>query len=297
MLISRREPTMRAIKQADDQRQAEKDRDLQQREDQDRLERNRNLETQRRFEKAQDEMRFQAASKLAQDRAQFDQRQQQEQRLATQRLEQEKQLINKQQQAAQLLSEQQQSIARETAFRVSQENLKDSILTEYIDQMKYLLITWDLQKRKPSLDISIVARTLTLTALSRLNGWANPVAVSSDSKSNRGVESSAPLSRRKRQILQFLYEARLLRVNSPNIDLKGADFSGADLDELDLSEAHLVGINFSGSSLRKANLKGSNLRDADLGGADLSEAVLTNAKTFGIKSDPLTQWPVGYSFD
>jgi uncharacterized protein YjbI with pentapeptide repeats len=55
-----------------------------------------------------------------------------------------------------------------------------------------------------------------------------------------------------RQVLQFLYEARLLRVNSPNISFQGADFSSGDHSGLDLREANIVAIYFSGSSLEKA---------------------------------------------
>jgi hypothetical protein len=100
----------------------------------------------------------------------------------------------------------QQQAVRSSAFLVSRENLRDALLTEYINQMKHLIIDWDPQKRRPDLDISVVARTLTLTALSRLNENSHLNAPGSEKE--KGMVAVPRLSSRKRLMLQFLYEAK-----------------------------------------------------------------------------------------
>jgi uncharacterized protein YjbI with pentapeptide repeats len=88
---------------------------------------------------------------------------------------------------------------------------------------------------------------------------------------------------RKRNLLQFLYEACLIKRGIKIIDLSGADLRKAYLHNLDLINADLrgadmKGANLSESKLSEADLRGSMLRGADLSGADLSGADLHQAK-------------------
>jgi uncharacterized protein YjbI with pentapeptide repeats len=110
---------------------------------------------------------------------------------------------------------------------------------------------------------------------------------------------------RKRILVRFLYETRLLNKENPIVDLSGANLSEVDLYRshlpnaslssvrlrgANLSRATLVGSDLSGSDLRDlsngdlirtnlsaANLSDTNLSSTDLRGVDLREANLWNA--------------------
>jgi uncharacterized protein YjbI with pentapeptide repeats len=104
---------------------------------------------------------------------------------------------------------------------------------------------------------------------------------------------------RKRRVLQFLREARLISSKElhilegqpihPNIvgledaDLRDANLSGMKLEDTnlngaDLSSANLSGANLKGANLSGANLSGAKLPDAELQKADLSFADLHHAE-------------------
>jgi uncharacterized protein YjbI with pentapeptide repeats len=76
----------------------------------------------------------------------------------------------------------------------------------------------------------------------------------------------------KRRILLYLYKTKLIELEKPIIDLKGADLRDADLSLADLSKANL-----REASLREANLHYANLRNADLSLANLYRANLSKA--------------------
>jgi uncharacterized protein YjbI with pentapeptide repeats len=101
--------------------------------------------------------------------------------------------------------------------------------------------------------LSTVARARTLTVLPRLDG------------------------ERKRSVLQFLYESRLITKNRVVVDLWPADLSGAYLSGADLREADLSGADLREADLRWASLSGADLRGAHLRRANLSYAVLGGA--------------------
>ena len=122
--------------------------------------------------------------------------------------------------------------------------------------------------------LSTVARARTLTVLGRLD------------------------SGRKRSVLQFLYESRLIDreqallhesdlierqhniVSLRGADLSGADLSGASENSYDLSGANLSGANLIDADLRESILIDAILIAADLSGADLSRANLSGADLF-----------------
>jgi hypothetical protein len=128
-----------------------------------------------------------------------------------------------------------------------------------------------LHKAQAGDSLSTVARALTRTVLSRLDGG------------------------RKRSVLEFLYESRLidqghaLRDEESNlikrrhniVSLERADLSGADLSRAQLPSANLSVVDLSGADLNKAILSGTDLSGANLRDAEglLPIFQLTNVKS------------------
>jgi len=114
----------------------------------------------RRKEEMQFERRKQYESQLqetrmAQEREQFEKQQHQLQSIETRRLQQENNQFMQRQQESRMQADKQNQQTQKTTFAVSQENFRDALLTEYIDQMRHLLIDLDLQKRSPTVDIQL----------------------------------------------------------------------------------------------------------------------------------------------
>ncbi len=124
---------------------------------------------------------------------------------------------------------------------ISYDNQREATLKEYIDKLSELLLHENLCKSEPESEVRKVVRIRTLTVLPRLD------------------------SRRKRSVLQFLYEASLINRNNPIVDLQGADFTDAFMDHIDLHGAMLYKVNLSGARLWDANLCEADLSDASLG--------------------------------
>ncbi len=124
---------------------------------------------------------------------------------------------------------------------ISFDNQREATLKEYIDKISDLLLQENLGKSEPESEVRKVARVRTLTVLPRLD------------------------NRRKRSVLQFLYEAGLINRNNPIVDLQGADLTDAFMYDIDLHGAMLYKVNLSGAHLREANLSEADLSDASLG--------------------------------
>ncbi len=164
----------------------------------------------------------------------------------------------------------------------NEDNQRERALQEYIDKISDLLLNHNLRGSTLSIDselviigseikldkeVQTIARARTLTVLSNLDG------------------------KRKKNVLQFLYELGLLDRSNPIISLEGADLSRVtptmfgvleiDLPNADLSGANLVGANFQESDLSRANLFGANLLGAIFFGAYLIEADLAEANIGG----------------
>jgi uncharacterized protein YjbI with pentapeptide repeats len=82
---------------------------------------------------------------------------------------------------------------------------------------------------------------------------------------------------RKRNLLQFLHEACLIKRKNKIIDLSGADLMNAYLWKLDLKNTDLRGADIKGTDLSEANLSEADLRGSMLGGVDLRGADLSCA--------------------
>jgi uncharacterized protein YjbI with pentapeptide repeats len=187
--------------------------------------------------------------------------------------------------ASQTRSDNKREDRRIAADRAAAEEARqDATLQGYLDQMSGLMLREKLLTSFEGSGVQAVARTVTLTALRRLDG------------------------ERKGAAVRFLHEAGLLGppsfsaapvfrgpgggqgrplVRLSGADLRGADFGdaflpGADLTEVDLTGANLMGAVLpeailEGTYLRRAHLTRAFLRDARLGSADLRGAFLAGA--------------------
>jgi hypothetical protein len=161
------------------------------------------------------------------------------------------------------------------------ERTRADVLQAYLEKIGQLLLDKDrpLSQAVKGADVSTLARSLTLTALSQLDG------------------------RRKGTLIEFLSEAELIQgdprivragtgerhdVRGPAIELTSADLSGmvltsddADLTYVMLGEASLRRAYMRGANLSNAVLFNTDLSDADLRWADLSDAKGTNKEQLG----------------
>jgi uncharacterized protein YjbI with pentapeptide repeats len=157
----------------------------------------------------------------------------------------------------------------------TRERARDTALQTYLDKMSELLIDKGLRRETRRYgDTRVTARARTLAVLSQLDGD------------------------RKRIVLQFLREARLINkdqtilegvtINACLVGLRDADLSNADLQDLRLiSSDRTEAVSLEGAILQEANLRnvdleGADLREADLRGADLQGAYLKSADLRGV---------------
>jgi uncharacterized protein YjbI with pentapeptide repeats len=142
---------------------------------------------------------------------------------------------------------------------------QDAALRAYLDQMSQLMLgARDSVEPIPLIDTrpgSQLARARTLTVLPTLDG------------------------KRKRSVLQFLYEAELIDKERPIVDLTGAELRGADLSGANLSDANLTGAFLSGANLSGADLRGADLSEAKVNGAILNKARLGTARVSVVLPD------------
>ena len=172
--------------------------------------------------------------------------------------------------ATQTRSDNKREDRRIAADRVAAEEVRrDATLQSYLDQLSGLMLDKKLLSSSFNDPVRAVARTVTLTALRRLDG------------------------ERRAAVVQFLNEAHLLNTHdadvsptSPVVLLQGADLRGADLRRAELSGAELSGVDLTGADLRgadlnEANLVFSHLRHAQLSRTHLDTTDLTGADLTG----------------
>lgn len=149
----------------------------------------------------------------------------------------------------------------------TRERSRDTALQAYLDKMSELLIDKRIHREYSRYAVTrVTARAQTLAVLNQLDG------------------------KRKRTVLVFLREARLINrhhhtrdgrmiyplvVGLRNADLSGAHLWGAQLVSTDRTEAvSLEGAILRGADLRYAILEGADMRGADLRSADMRGACL-----------------------
>ncbi len=151
--------------------------------------------------------------------------------------------------------------SRKKSERITEsDRQKQQVLDGYLHYISELLLSGHLSNATTGAVARGLARTRTLAALRQLDG------------------------KRKAQILQFLYEARMI-YSDPVINLNGADFRGALLDEATLSGAELRGVYFNAASIRNAVLVGSDLRGSDFTSVDFTSSNLSKARLAQAKLD------------
>jgi uncharacterized protein YjbI with pentapeptide repeats len=138
-------------------------------------------------------------------------------------------------------------------------DLRDAALREYFDRMSDLLLNYKLAISSAEDPVRDVARTRTLTILRTLSGD----------------------SERKGSVVRFLYEAELIKGDTPVIELGGADLGKAGLQRASLQRANLRGTLLQEADLPWADLQGADLRKANLQDAKLPWADLREARLQG----------------
>jgi uncharacterized protein YjbI with pentapeptide repeats len=136
---------------------------------------------------------------------------------------------------------------------IEDQRAQDVALQAYLDQMGALMLEEHLRDSEEDSEVRTLARARTLTVL----GILDP--------------------KRKRSVVQFLYESSVIDKVNPVVDLSNADLRSVDLRLKDLIDADLNEVDLSEADLENADLSGANLTDADLSDADLSGANLTKA--------------------
>jgi uncharacterized protein YjbI with pentapeptide repeats len=140
--------------------------------------------------------------------------------------------------------------------KIALDQKESDVVTEYIKEMKPLLLEKGLKNASRGSEVIGVARGLTIATLSRLN--------SEDAPGKRTI------------ILRYLIDSGV--TNSGNLfSLAGSNLSGVNLSRADLRGANLTEANLRGANLTEANLRGANLTEANLRGAILSGANLRGA--------------------
>jgi uncharacterized protein YjbI with pentapeptide repeats len=144
-------------------------------------------------------------------------------------------------------------VEKDVEHDIAKDRQREEALQSYFDKMGNLLLKEKLRTTKNRV-VRDFARTITLNVLRDLD------------------------ADRKRQVIQFLYEANLINFSDPIVVLEGADLSFSNLEEALLDDANLRRVNFYRAKLVNASLRGATLRKASLKEADLKLADLTDAK-------------------
>jgi hypothetical protein len=165
-------------------------------------------------------------------------------------------------------------------LQITLDNQREAVLQTYLDKMSELLLHENLRQAKRGDDVAVIAQARTFAVLPKLD------------------------PSRKRIVILFLAESRLIDHGRWIIDMSFADLRGIDLsqarklDSISLEGAYLQGANLTGAYMSRVNLQGANLRDAnltrtdlrdaalyyvDLNGADLTEANLKGAVDYTIE--------------
>jgi uncharacterized protein YjbI with pentapeptide repeats len=137
---------------------------------------------------------------------------------------------------------------------IAAENRRDQVLQDYLARMGDLVLERRLRKSEQGSDVRGVARTLTLTALRRLDG------------------------KRKGEVVRFLADSKLIDgPGTPILTLRDADLRGVVL-----TGARLTGVVFDAADLRDAKFGRSALDVVRFEGAELERASFARAILVGV---------------
>jgi uncharacterized protein YjbI with pentapeptide repeats len=165
---------------------------------------------------------------------------------------------------------------------------RQATLVTYLDNMNNLLLNKGLLASTPNNEVSIIARTETLSAIRQLDATRNSFLVQFLQDSNL---IGADFTTRKYHNIVSFVSANLSSTDLSGADLYGADIRNAQLDSTNLSGAILiyedgeaavfVNADLHNASLESASLSGTAFDDADLSGAHLDNADLSHAEFNG----------------
>jgi uncharacterized protein YjbI with pentapeptide repeats len=199
--------------------------------------------------------------------------------------------------ASQTRSDNKREDRRIAADRAAAEEARQAAtLQGYFGEMSGLILREKLLTATPDSAVNAVARTVTLTALRRLDGERKgavtrflheagllgpPSFGGEDPHGEVGQDALVSLRGADLRGADFR-NAYLYGADLSGADLRGADFGNADLHQAnlqatDLSRAQLADAVLPGASLEGANLRGAFLEGADLEGANLPSADLQRA--------------------
>jgi uncharacterized protein YjbI with pentapeptide repeats len=155
----------------------------------------------------------------------------------------------------------QQAIEARQRAQEAESQAQYSALQAYLDQMSQLMLEEHLRSSEVDSEVRALARARTQTVLGQLD------------------------SDRKASVVQFLYEASLIKGEDPVLNLSGVSLRGglrgANLSQLDLSHANLSGAVLRGADLHGTNLSDAILRGAELNNVDLRDATMSDANMSG----------------
>jgi uncharacterized protein YjbI with pentapeptide repeats len=140
---------------------------------------------------------------------------------------------------------------RRIAEGKAQENQQmNAVLATYLKDVSELLLSRNFTLTDKL--ITTVIRAKTLTTLGQLDG------------------------KRKSHIVRFLYEAQMINVAQPSINLADADLSSVDLTDYKLINASFVKCNLFNATFRKTILQGVDFRNVNLNLASFDNSYLKN---------------------
>lgn len=141
---------------------------------------------------------------------------------------------------------------RESEREIAADRQRETALQSYLDKMADLLLKEKLRTSQDE-EARDVARIRTLTVL-------------------RGLDPS-----RRRIVILFLHEAKLINAEEPIINLRTASLKGTYLENAFLQGVNLKGAYLGEADLENAKLQGANLHLVHLGFANLKDANLEGA--------------------
>lgn len=174
--------------------------------------------------------------------------------------------------------------ARQAQF-IAAENRRDQVLQDYLAKMDDLVLERRLRESRPASDVRGVARTLTLTALRRLDGKRKGEVVRflADSRliDGPGTPTVRLIDADLRRVV--LTGARIRDVVFDAADLRNAKFGGTALDSVRFEGARLDGASFP-----RAILVGVAFTGAGLKHASFRDARMDSARTFVGALEPVS---------
>jgi uncharacterized protein YjbI with pentapeptide repeats len=129
----------------------------------------------------------------------------------------------------------------------------DAVLQTYITQLSNLVLDHQLLTSGETSDVRVIARTLTLAAVRRLDG------------------------RRKGEVVRYLDDAGLIASDAGGAEGPIIFLGDADLRRADLRDARSQGLSFAGADLRGARFDRADILFTDFAGSRLQEARFVSA--------------------